>query len=100
LHVSVVHGFESLQLSAVPAVQVPVWQVSAPLQALPSEHDVPFETFACPQPLTALQVSVVHRLESSQLSAVPGVQAPPWHVSEPLQTLPSAQGDPFATGAA
>ena len=32
---------ESLQLSAVPAVQVPAWQVSAPLQALPSAQAVP-----------------------------------------------------------
>jgi hypothetical protein len=99
LHESVVHGFESLQLSAVPAVQVPVWHVSAPLQALPSEQEVPFDTFACAQPLTALHVSVVHRLLSLQLSAVPGVQAPPWQVSEPLHTFPSGQGVPLVTGA-
>src|SRR5215831_17573160 len=36
---------------------------------------------------------------SSQLSAVPGAQTPPWQVSEPLQTLVSAHDVPFATGA-
>jgi hypothetical protein len=44
LQVSLVHTLLSLQLRAVPAVQVPFWQVSAPLQTLPSVHDVPFRT--------------------------------------------------------
>ena len=42
LQESVVHGFESLQLSAVPAAQVPDWQVSLPLQTVESAHDEPF----------------------------------------------------------
>jgi len=96
--VSVVHTLLSLQLSGVPAAQAPLWQVSAPLQRLPSRHGVPFRTAVFVQPNTGSQVSVVHTLLSLQLSAVPAVQAPLWQVSLPLQTLPSLQEVPFNTG--
>jgi len=43
----VVQGLLSLQLSAVPAVQAPAWQVSTPLHTFPSLHDVPFATAVC-----------------------------------------------------
>jgi hypothetical protein len=98
LQESVVHASLSLQLSGVPAVQVPLWQVSAPLQTLPSVHDVPFVTFVFTQPVDVLQVSVVQAFESLQLSGVPLVQVPLWQVSAPLQTLPSLHDAPFATG--
>jgi hypothetical protein len=61
----VVQTLLSVQVSGVPAVQAPVWQVSVPLQRLPSAHAVPLATFAfehCP----ALQVSVVQGLLSLQ----------------------------------
>ena len=67
---------ESLQLSAVPAVQVPLWQVSAPLQAFESLHEVPLATFVFAQPVVVLQESFVQTLLSLQLRAVPAVQAP------------------------
>jgi hypothetical protein len=38
LQLSAVQGFPSAQLSGVPGLQVPAWQVSAPLHALPSEQ--------------------------------------------------------------
>jgi hypothetical protein len=98
LQPSVVHALPSLQLGGVPAVQVPDWQVSAPSQASPSEHEVPFVTAVLTQPVAGLQESVVHGLPSLQLGAVPAVQLPDWHVSSPLQALPSEQDDPFATG--
>ena len=41
-------------------------------------------------------MSVVQGLLSLQLSAVPGVHAPAWHVSAPLQTFPSLHEAPFA----
>ena len=91
------HTFESLQLSDVPAVHVPPWQVSAPLQTLPSRHDVPLRTAVLVQPVVALQVSVVHTLLSLQLSAVPAVQVPAWQVSAPLHTVPSRHEVPLAT---
>src|SRR5262245_12207165 len=87
--VSVVQGLLSLQLSGVPAVQVPAWHGSSPLHAFSSLQEVPFATTVCWQPATGSQVSVVHGLLSSQLSGVPAVQVPAWHVSSPLHTLPS-----------
>jgi hypothetical protein len=76
LHESVVQGFESLQLSAVPAAQVPDWQVSLPLQTVESAHEDPFGSAGFSHPVTALQLSVVHAFPSLQLSAVPAVQVP------------------------
>jgi hypothetical protein len=64
-HESVVHTLPSLQVSGVPAVHTPLWQVSAPLQALPSGHAVPFGRSALLH-TPAAQVSVVHGFESSQ----------------------------------
>jgi hypothetical protein len=98
LQPSVVHGFASLQVRAVPAVQVPLWQVSAPLQTLASLHGVPFATEVVVQPKMGSQLSVVQGLPSLQLSAVPAVQAPLWHVSAPLHTLPSLHEVPLITG--
>ena len=65
LQPSVVHTLPSLQTIAVPAVQTPAWQVSAPLHRLPSGHAVPFETTALLH-TPAAQVSVVHGFESLQ----------------------------------
>jgi hypothetical protein len=95
---SVVHTLLSLQLIGAPAVQVPPWHVSVPLQTLPSRHDVPLSTAVLAQPVTALQVSVVQTFESLQLRAVPAVQLPAWQLSAPLQTVASRHGVPLATG--
>jgi hypothetical protein len=76
LHVSVVHGLPSLHVSGVPAVQVPPWQVSAPLQTLPSPQPVPFGTEVLPQPKTGLQLSVVQGLPSLHVRGVPAVHVP------------------------
>ena len=94
--VSVVHTLLSLQLSAVPAVHTPAWQVSAPLHTFPSAHEVPFRTGMFWQPAAGSQLSVVHTLESLQLSAVPAVHTPAWQVSAPLHTFPSLHEDPSA----
>jgi hypothetical protein len=77
LHVSVVHASLSLQLSAVPAAQFPLWHVSAPLQTFASAHAVPFVTGVVVQPKAGVQPSVVHTLPSLQTSGVPPVQVPP-----------------------
>ena len=71
-----VHGFPSLQLSAMPCVQLPFWHVSLPLHTLASLHEVPFGTTVCLQPATGSQVSVVHGFASAQVSAVPAVHTP------------------------
>jgi hypothetical protein len=65
LQLSVVHTLPSLQTSGVPAVQVPFWQVSAPLQTLVSAHAAPFGRTALVHTPDA-QVSVVHGFVSSQ----------------------------------
>jgi hypothetical protein len=44
LQLSVVHTLPSVQLSGVPVVQAPFWQVSAPLQAVASAQEVPLST--------------------------------------------------------
>src|SRR5262249_38487735 len=94
---SVVQGMVSLQLSGVPAGEVAFWQLSAPLHTVPSRHGVPLPTFACWQPLTASQESVVQALLSLQLSGVPAVQVPFWQLSAPLHTVPSRHGVPLPT---
>jgi hypothetical protein len=98
LQPSVVHGLPSLQTSGVPAVHEPLWQVSAPLQAFPSEHVVPFATGVVVQPDAALHPSVVHGLPSLHVSGVPAVHVPLWHVSAPLQAFPSEHDEPLVTG--
>jgi hypothetical protein len=60
----------------MPGTQALFWQVSIPLQAFPSEHDVPLATAVCWQPATASQPSTVHGLPSLQLGGVPAVQVP------------------------
>jgi hypothetical protein len=95
LHESVVQTFESLQIGGVPRVQVPVRQISGPLQKFPSEQDVPLATFTASQPVVALQESVVHGLASLHTSGVPGVQAPAWQVSNPLHTVASLHDVPL-----
>lgn len=67
---SVVQGLLSLQLSAVPAAQAPFWHVSAPLQTLPSLHDVPLAFAVCVQVPAPLHTSLVQALPSS-VQAVP-----------------------------
>ena len=66
----------SLQLSAVPPVQTPPAQVSAPLQTFESAHELPFVSGRFEQPVDGKQLSIVHGLPSLQLGAEPGVQVP------------------------
>jgi hypothetical protein len=80
-------------------VQPPDWQVSMPLQTLPSLHVVPLVTTACWQPVAGLQVSLVHELPSPQLSGVPGRQVPFRQVSPPLHTLESLHVVPLTIAA-
>jgi hypothetical protein len=46
-----------------------------------------------------LHESIVHAFPSLQLSVVPAVHTPTWHVSAPLHTVPSAHDVPLATAA-
>src|SRR5262249_9029097 len=87
-----------LHVRGVPAVQVPPWQVSSPLQTVSSSQDDP-STFAVNlQPLLGSQLSVVHGLPSEHWSGLPLVQNPCRHVSSPLQAWASAQHEPSGGG--
>jgi hypothetical protein len=97
LQPSVVQALPSLHTSGVPAVQEPLWHDSAPLHTFASRHGVPLVTGAVVQPVVGLQLSVVHGLPSLQTSGVPAAQVPLWHVSSPLQGLPSLQEEPLTT---
>jgi hypothetical protein len=83
-HESAVHGFPSSMLGAAPDAQIPLEHISPPLQALPSEHDVPFATAVCVTSLEGSHASAVHGLPSSTAGGVPAAQAPAWHSSFPL----------------
>jgi hypothetical protein len=79
LHESSVQTLWSSQASGVPALHVPAWQVSAPLQRFPSPQDVPFGSVECWQPPTGSHASVVQALPSLQAlpSAFAGFEQAP-----------------------
>ena len=95
-HESAVHGLPSSTVGAAPDAQAPLEHISAPLQALPSEHDVPFATAICVTPAAGSQASAVHGLPSSSAGGVPGAHAPAWHSSLPLQAFPSEHDVPLS----
>jgi hypothetical protein len=75
--------------------------VSAPLQAMPSLHDVPVGAGGLLHaPVAGLQVPVTwHASVATHVTAVPGVHRPaPLHVSAPLQALPSPHDVPGGAG--
>jgi len=89
----------AVQLTAVPAVQNPVTQVSAPLHRSASAHDVPSTADANTQPVAGRQEFVVHGLLSSHESGVPVLeQVPLTHVSLPSHRSASAHDVPSFTG--
>lgn len=77
-------------------VQLPLWQVSPVVHALPSLQAVPFATAEWVYPVLGLHESVVQALLSLQEIAVP-VHVPFWQESPVVQALPSLQEMPFAT---
>jgi hypothetical protein len=96
LQLSFVQDLLSLQLRAVPGVQVPFWHLSPAVQAEPSLQGRVLSA-RCLQPPVGSQLSAVQGFVSAQLSAVPAVQVVPLHVSEPLHKLPSEQPVPGVT---
>jgi hypothetical protein len=94
---SVVHALPSSQLGGVPGVHPPDWQVSKPLQTLPSLQPVPFGAAVCWQPFTGSHESTVHGEVSVQFRLVPGWQMPDWQTSMPSHRLPSLHEAPLVT---
>src|SRR5262245_23287943 len=87
-----------LHARGVPGVQVPLWQVSRPLQTVPSSQDDPSTLAVYLQPVLGSQLSVVHGLPSEHWSGSPPAQNPFRQVSRPLQTLASAHDVPLGSG--
>jgi hypothetical protein len=85
-----VQGLLSLQVTAVPALQIPALQVSFWVQALPSLQAAVDCTKA--QPLAGSQLSMVQGLPSLHTSGWPPLQLLFWQTSPNVQALPSSQG--------
>jgi hypothetical protein len=84
----------------LPPVQVPLWQVSVWVQALPSSHGVSFATFACAEhwPLAGSQVlAALHAVAAGHVIGVPGTHAPAWQLSPTVHALPSLHVVPLVT---
>ena len=81
-------------------MQAPVaLQISLPLQALASAHEVPAATGVWLTPVDGPHASAVHGLPSSMATAEPGVQVPAWQASPAVPALLSLHAVPLgATG--
>ena len=90
--VSTVQGFLSSQPAPL-TLQAPPEQVPAAQSLLSKQLAVLLATL---QPDLASQLSVVHRLPSSQTVALPPLQRPPLHTSFWVQASPSSQDAVFA----
>jgi hypothetical protein len=97
LHESTVHGFPSSTDGGVPARHAPAaLHVSLPLQALPSEHDVPAARTGFEQtPVLVLHVPTAWQasLAAHETGLAP-VHVPDWHVSDWVQAFPSLHALP------
>jgi hypothetical protein len=83
----------------VPDKHVPVaLQSSAPLHALPSEHDVPLGAAGVLHvPVVVSQLPATwHASAGAQTIGVCPVHAPDWHVSTWVQAFPSEHAVPSA----
>src|SRR5437762_10869456 len=95
---SAVQGLSSSQPRCLPGALPLLWQVSSPLQTLPSEQEAPSGTGVSLHPEAGSQGSVVQALPASEASGVPAAARPCSQVPLPLQASPSEQEVPPATG--
>jgi hypothetical protein len=78
-------------------VQVPAWQVSACVHALPSLHAVPSAFAGLEQPVVGSHVpGRWHWSGTAQTTGAPPAHVPAWQVSTLVQVLPSSQLVPLA----
>ena len=77
-------------------MQVPAWQLSDCVQALPSLHADPLGLLGVEQiPVAVLQVPATwHWSLAAQMTAPAPVQVPAWQLSDCVQALPSLQVAP------
>jgi hypothetical protein len=91
------HASLAMQVTGVPGLHVPAWQVSAPLQALPSPQEDPLGLAGfvhCPVEASHVP-GLWHSSLATHVTGVPGVQAPAWQTSAPLHASLSAQEEPL-----
>src|SRR4029077_15959271 len=88
------------QVTGLPPTQVPAWQLSACVQALPSLHAVPFGLGGFVQvPVVALHTPAAWQASlATQVTGLPPTQAPAWPLSVRVQALPSLHAVPFGLG--
>jgi hypothetical protein len=91
------HWSEATHVTLPDPVQMPAWQVSVVVHALPSLHAVPSVLAGFEQtPVAVLQVPALwHWSSAAHVTGLAPVQAPDWHVSVVVQALPSSQEDPL-----
>jgi hypothetical protein len=98
LHVPALwHWSLAMQMTGLPAAQVPDWQVSICVQPFPSLHGVPFGFAGFEQtPVAGLQVPALwHWLLAMHTTGFAPVQVPDWQVSGCVQALLSLHAVPF-----
>src|SRR5207247_5479937 len=88
----------ALQTTGLEPVQVPLWQVSLCVQALPSLQALPLAAAGCEHsPVAGSHVPATwHWSEAVQVTGLLPTQLPPWQVSLCVQALPSLQALPLA----
>src|SRR5207249_194124 len=91
------HWSSAVQTTGLAPVQVPLWQLSVCVQALPSLHAVPLLAFGLEHwPVAVLQVPATwHWSSALQTTGFEPAQVPFWQVSVWVQALPSVQAVPF-----
>src|SRR5207253_3198105 len=92
------HWSRAVQVTGLLPTQLPLWQVSVCVQALPSLHGVPFVAVGVEQlPVAGLHVPATwHLSRAVQVTGLLPTQLPLWQVSVCVQALPSVQGVPSA----
>src|SRR5439155_4177291 len=88
------HWSEAVQTTGLPPAQIPLWQVSVCVHALPSLQAVPLAFAGFEHvPAAGSQVPATwHWSEAEQTTGLEPVQVPFWQVSVCVQALPSLQG--------
>src|SRR5438132_293849 len=91
------HWSRAVQVTGLLPTQLPLWQVSVCVQALPSLHGVPFVALGVEQlPVAGFNVpATCHWSRTVQVTGLLPTQLPLWQVSVCVQALPSLHGVPF-----
>ena len=88
------HWSEAAQTTGLPLTQLPAWQASVWVQALPSLQAAPSAAAGFVQvPVDGTHVPATwHWSDAVQTTGVPARQTPPLHVSPSVHPLPSSHG--------